>query len=128
VSRGLLLDEMLSPKIAEQLRRRGHDVYAITERPDLVGLPDGQVLTLGEQEDRVVVTANIADFAALHADWQGRGRPHCGLLYVSTATFPQDRTFLGSLVDSLDQAMRSNNLPNSDETRCLSRASGSVDG
>jgi hypothetical protein len=85
----LLLDEMLSPTIAQKLRERGHDVYAISERPDLVGLPDEQVLGLGAVEARAVVTLNIADFAALHADWQARGRGHAGIVFVSNAAFPK---------------------------------------
>lgn len=121
MTRGLLLDEMLSPTIAGQLRERGHDVYAITQRPDLVGIADGHVLALGADEDRVVVTLNIADFAALHSDWQAQGRSHAGLVYVSTATFPQDRAFLGALVGSLDKAVRSGELPGQDETRFLRR-------
>ena len=65
MTRALLLDEMLSPTIADQLRQRGRDAYAITERSDLVGLPDEQVLGLGADEDRVLVTLNIADLRRL---------------------------------------------------------------
>lgn len=121
MTRALLLDEMLSPTIADQLRQRGHDVYAITERPDLVGLPDEQVLVLGSDEDRVVVTLNIADFAALNSVWHSQGRSHAGLVYVSTATFPQDRAFVGNLVSSLDRAARVGSLPGRDDTCFLSR-------
>lgn len=121
MTRALLLDEMLSPKVAEQLRLRGHDAYAITERPDLVGLSDEQVLAVSADEGRIVVTLNIADFAGLHAEWQARGRSHGGLMYVSTATFPQDRAFLGSLVSSLHKAAQAQGLPGSDETRFLRR-------
>src|SRR5664280_989310 len=64
------------PSQGPEWRERGHDVYAISERPDLVGLPDEQVLGLGAVEARAVVTLNIADCAALHADWQARGRVH----------------------------------------------------
>ena len=70
MTRALLLDEMISPTIADQLRQRGRGAYAITERPDLVGLPDEQVLGLGADEDRVLVTLNIADLRGL---WPGRG-------------------------------------------------------
>lgn len=62
----LLLDEHLSPTIAEELRRRGHDVVAVIE----VGLrqqPDVALLAWAVDESRAVVTANYADFRALHA-------------------------------------------------------------
>ena len=55
----LLLDEMWSSDIAVQLRRRGHDVDAVAERPELRGKADsflrhdvhivGQVVTALEQ-------------------------------------------------------------------------------
>lgn len=122
MSRPLLLDEMLSPKIAEELRQRGHDVYAIAERPDLRGLGDAQVLAIGAEEDRAVVTLNIADFAALHADWQATGRSHGGLVHVASSTFPQDRAFLGALVASLDRAAQADDVPGADETWFLRRA------
>ena len=113
---------MLSPKITEQLRERGLDAYAIAERADLVGLSDEQVLALGADEDRVVVTLNIADFAALHAVWQAQGRSHGGLACISTTTFPQDRAFFGSVLGSLDLAVRAGHLAGHDETHFLSRA------
>ena len=112
---------MLSPAIAEQLRARGLSVYAISECPYLYGLSDEQVLGIGADEDRVVVTLNIADFAALHSDWQARGRSHGGIVYLSTATFPQDRSFLGSVVSSLETAHREGALPGRDETKFLVR-------
>lgn len=113
---------MLSPKIAEQLRQRGYDAYAIPERPDLVCLSDEQVLGLGAEERRVVVTLNIADFAALCADWRAGSRSHSGIVYVSAASFPQDRAFPGALVNAPDEAGRADRLPGPDETCFLSRA------
>jgi predicted nuclease of predicted toxin-antitoxin system len=116
-----LLDEMLSPAIAEQLRQRGHDTYAITERADLVGLPDDQVLALGADEHRIVVTLNVADFASLHSSWQAQGRPHSGVIFVSTTTFPQNRGFIGALVSALHRAADSGELPDKDEASFLRR-------
>lgn len=122
MTRALLLDEMLSSKVAVQLRQRGHDAFAVTERADLVGISDEQILALSADEGRIVVTLNISDFAGLHTEWQAEGRSHAGLVYVSTATFPQDRAFLGSLIESLHQASAAGDLPGSDETRFLRRA------
>lgn len=121
MARALLLDEMLSPKIAAQLRRRGHDVCAITERQPLIGLPDDQILLLGATEHRAVVTLNIQDFAALHANWLAEGRPHGGLVYVSTLAFPQDRGFIGVLVRTLNKALRGGELPGAGEASFLAR-------
>jgi hypothetical protein len=44
VSYPLLLDEMFSGAIAEQLRAKGHDVLAVVADPALVALPDEQIL------------------------------------------------------------------------------------
>jgi hypothetical protein len=117
----LLLDEMLSPSIAQKLRERGHDVYAISERPDFVGLPDEQVLGLGAVEARAVVTLSIADFAALHSEWQARGRVHAGIVFVSSAAFPQDRAFTGALVRALDTSLRAEQMPGRDQSMFLRR-------
>ena len=40
----LLLDEMFSGTIAQQLRAKGHDVQAVVADPSLASLPDGQIL------------------------------------------------------------------------------------
>jgi hypothetical protein len=39
----LLVDEMISAVVAAQLRTRGHDVEAVSERRDLRRLPDGEL-------------------------------------------------------------------------------------
>lgn len=60
----LLLDENLSPRAAVDLRADGHDVVHLRERGRL-GIPDPEVLELAFAEDRVLVTANVADFRKL---------------------------------------------------------------
>jgi hypothetical protein len=40
----LLLDEMYTAAVAEQLRRRNHDVIAVAERADLRGTLDEDLL------------------------------------------------------------------------------------
>ena len=117
----LLLDELLSGRIAEQLRARGHDAVAIVERPDAIQLPDDEVLALGASEERVVVTLNIADFALLDAAWTSQGPSHAGLLLLGAATFPQDRTFVGAVVTALDTAAQHTLLPGPGEMRFLAR-------
>jgi predicted nuclease of predicted toxin-antitoxin system len=117
----LLLDEMLTPTIARQLRERGHDVSAITERPHLVSLPDDQVLAVAEAEGRVVVTANIGDFATLDTKWAASGREHGGIVLVTTSAFPQDRSFIGAVVKALNAAAQEGKLPGRGQARYLLR-------
>ena len=119
----LLLDEMISPRVADQLRRRGHDVIAIAERPDLVGMSDDEVLTVAAEEERVVVTRDIGDFARLAAALLREGRSHSGLLYLAPA-FPSGRAAVGALVRSLDAVMHAGHLPRPDEEGFLLRPPG----
>ncbi|MDO8306841.1 MAG: DUF5615 family PIN-like protein [Actinomycetota bacterium] len=107
----LLLDEMLSPAIAESLRGQGIDAYGIAERPDLVGSPDPAVLELATREERVLVTCNTRDFAILDRAWMAAGRRHSGIVFVSTASFPQNRGFVGAVAAALAGLASGNALP-----------------
>lgn len=53
---------MWTPDIAVQLRRRGHNVVAVAERPDLRGQPDALIFAAAQSEERAVVTENVADY------------------------------------------------------------------
>jgi hypothetical protein len=82
----LLLDEMLSPAIARVLRARGHDVVALKEQVEWEGASDAELMALARQERRVIVTANVRDFRALHAELvTPGGAGHAGLVLVSRA-------------------------------------------
>ena len=61
----LLLDEMLSPDTAEQLRARGHDVQAIAAS-EHAERDDPEVVELARSQQRAVVTNNVRDFRPLH--------------------------------------------------------------
>ena len=98
----LLLDEMLSPKIGTGLEDRGHDADAVTQRPDLTALHDDEpILAAATAEGRILVTTNIGDFAVLDGRWAAEGRTHAGIVFVSTSAFPQDRSFIGRVVNAL---------------------------
>lgn len=56
----LLLDEMLDPEIAVQLRRRGYDVVAVAEREDLRGLLDPEVFEVARREGRCLAMDSSA--------------------------------------------------------------------
>ena len=66
----LLLDEMYSPAIAEQLRARGHDVASVHDPAyrALEGEPDEEVWAAASPTDRALVSENVQDFRRLEAD------------------------------------------------------------
>lgn len=97
----LLLDEMFSGLIAEQLRAKGHDVLAVVADPTLVGLSDDQILAHATDTERALVTANIKDFMPLDARYRAANQTHAGLILVSAKTFPQDRNLTAAIISAL---------------------------
>ena len=100
----LLLDEHLSPAIADQLRARLHDVVTVVEA-GLAGMTDERVLAWAVREQRAVVTNNIQDFRALHADSLRTSSPHYGIVLVSTGKYSLRRDNPGPLVAALDRLL-----------------------
>jgi predicted nuclease of predicted toxin-antitoxin system len=107
----LLLDEMLSGQIASQLRARGFDVIAVVEDSTLVSMPDEDLLAHATAESRCLVTANISDFAATTTHWHASGRTHHGLIYITNREFPQDRSFIGAVVNALSHLIETGRTP-----------------
>jgi hypothetical protein len=99
----MLLDEHLSPLVARLLRDRGHDVVAVAERSDLLGLADQQLWVVATTERRAIVTENVRDYALLARTAAAAGGSHGGLVLISPRTFPRARTATGRLVDALDR-------------------------
>jgi|SRR5580704_8606108 hypothetical protein len=101
MSSPLLLDEMFSAVIARQLCAKGHDVLAVVADPALAALPDDQILGHATAAGRALVTVNIKDFVPIDAAYRAAGQDHAGLILVSSKTFPQDRSFAGTVTGSL---------------------------
>jgi predicted nuclease of predicted toxin-antitoxin system len=97
----LVLDEHLSPSIAEQLRACGHDMVTVAEA-GLTGAADERVLSGAVLEGRAVVTNNIRDFRILHADSLETRSPDCGIVLVPTGKYSLQRDRLDPLVAALD--------------------------
>jgi hypothetical protein len=97
----VLLDEMFSDTIAQQLRAKGHDVQAVVADPSLAALPDDQILSHAASTGRALVTANIKDFMPLDARYRAAGQAHAGLILVSTRTFPQNRSYASAVTSAL---------------------------
>ena len=102
----LVLDEMYTPAIAEQLRARGHDANAVVERAELRGLADTDIFALAQTEQRAVVTENIRDFSGIATDYDQRGQAHFGVVLVDRGRYPRGSPgTIGRMVTALDRLL-----------------------
>ncbi len=93
---------------------------AVVEDATLVGTQDEELLAYAATEGPLV-TANVRDFAAIHASWSSRGRSHAGLIYLVNQAFPGDRSFIGAVVTALDDMISAGQLPTDGTETCLRR-------
>lgn len=99
----LLLDEMYTAAVAEQLRQRDHDVIAVAERAEVRGTPDDDLLAWARTEDRALVTDNQRDFIPIHHCRIADGQGHKGLILTTNRRFPRGQpATTGKLVVALD--------------------------
>ena len=94
----LLLDEHYSKTIAEQLRRKSHDVVAVTERPELIGAPDEQLFRQMPAERRAIVTENWPHFEPLLRVAADDGLDHYGVVFTSRKALPRGKGTIGLYV------------------------------
>jgi len=104
----LLLDEHYSKAIAEQLRRKGHDVVAVKERPDLIGSPDEQLFRQMPTERGAIVTENWPHFQPLINQAAADGFDHYGVVCTSHAALPRGKGTIGLYVRVLGAFLRAN--------------------
>lgn len=109
----ILLDEMCSPAIARELRRRGHDVVASLERDELRGLADDALLALAGTERCAVATFDVGDFARLATGFRAEERDHHGVILISPRRFSAGSDGVGAVVRALDAALEAR--PGDDE-------------
>ena len=77
----LYLDEDISPKIAENLRKNGIDAVSAHEA-GMLETSDDEQLTYAASKGRVMVTRNRDDFITLTVQFFENLMPHCGLIIV----------------------------------------------
>jgi hypothetical protein len=102
----LLLDEMISPAIARELRARRCDVQAVKrDRPELEGAGDEELVQRMTSERRGLVTNDIADFQPIHDRVMARGDEHYGMVFTDDATLPRNRASIPIWVERLEQLL-----------------------
>jgi hypothetical protein len=99
-----LLDEQLSPLIAQLLRERDLDVVAAAERSDLIEASDREVLETAAREQRAVLTNDIKDFRPIAAERLTDGRGHAGLILLP-ASRCRSRDATGALAGAIEVLM-----------------------
>jgi hypothetical protein len=105
----LLLDEMWTPLVAEQLRALGYDVEAVASNSDLRTEPDETILALATLQGRALVTENIHDFRRIGAEAVSGGIGHAGIILTVPGRFPRrGGQGVGRLVRALDLLLTSN--------------------
>jgi predicted nuclease of predicted toxin-antitoxin system len=114
----LLLDEHLSPRIAEALRARGCDAVSVLET-DLEGKDDRPLWERAITEERVVVTYDKDDFPGLFTDLFQEGIRHPGLVIISSRTIRSHD--IGGLMRALERLIESG-VDLSDQSIFLRRA------
>lgn len=90
----LLLDEMWTPTIALELRKRGFAVIAISEPAHVGrygGIGDDEVFARAQEDGCAIVTDNVADYERARRDWESRGQSHSGVVYALNPPFNRHR-------------------------------------
>jgi predicted nuclease of predicted toxin-antitoxin system len=102
----LLLDEMISPRIARELREGGHDVQAVKkDRPDLAGGGDRELVRQMATEHRAIVTNDIGDFQAIHDQFLAASEEHYGILFTFDSTMPRSKAAIPQWVQALTELL-----------------------
>jgi predicted nuclease of predicted toxin-antitoxin system len=98
----LLLDEMLSPVIARELRERGHDVESVAGNPGREAMSDTEVLALARAEHRAIVTNNLRDYRPLHNEAIVPGSDgHFGMIFMP-GTYRRTKADIGRIIAALE--------------------------
>lgn len=93
-----LLDEHLSPDVAQGCKRRGIDVLSLAEA-HLLQADDLSLFRAAVREGRILITYNTGDFARLFGDLLKEGPPIPGVVFVNARTIPPSH--IGGLVKAL---------------------------
>ena len=100
----LLLDEMISAVVAEQLRARDRDVEAVSERRELRGLTDHELFVYAQTAQRLGRDLQPRRLPRARSAATGaRADKHVGIVVLNPRRFSQGPASIGPLVTSLDR-------------------------
>ncbi len=101
---------MLPSAAATELGARGHDAISILEM-GMAGAADADILDRAVKQDRVVVTENFADFAALVALRLSRQERCVPVVFVRRGSLPKRGALAAHLARLLDAWATANPEP-----------------
>ena len=105
----LLLDEMISPRVARELRNKGFDVVAVkADRPEWEALPDREILRHAAAEGRALVSNDVLDFQLIHNRMMGEGHGHYGIVFTDDAAMPRNKASIPLWVKALGSFLEAN--------------------
>lgn len=103
----LVLDEHISPRVADALRRRSIDTQPLAQwrAGALLGRPDAEILAAAAAERRALVTYDVRTIPPLLRRMAETGVAHAGVILVSARGYPFGETrrlvrALGELADT----------------------------
>ncbi len=102
-----MLDEMFSPRIAHLLARDGIDCVCVADDRLLCAQDDLTVLVAALDQERVLVTNNVIDFAPLRRSRVASAELVPSLIYTDDTTFPRQRNYVGIIATALSAAAHS---------------------
>lgn len=100
-----MLDEHHDRAVAVELRKRGHDVVAVTEHVELRQLVDAELLAAAVDERRAVVTENVGHFAVLHLQYLSVAKTHFGIVFTHRRRFPR-KQHSAAMMRALEEWLR----------------------
>lgn len=83
-----LLDEVLPPSCAVELRSLGHDASTVLEL-GMAGAEDADVFARAIKEARLVVTENFSDYTTLVSDALNGRQPCAPVVFVRRENLPR---------------------------------------
>ena len=105
-----LIDEMLPPATAAELNALGHDAVGAAEA-GLAGSDDTTVYETAVEQQRVVVTENVADFATITKDRLAAGEVSVTVVFVRKHQHPRGSALAPALAQHLHRWATENPKP-----------------